>query len=123
MEYPDEIEWRRREEVDIWREREGWTFRRYEDWVVASSSSRMVGEWNSADAIVDRISREKIGPDTDDYGDGVLMEQEEGIRLINRLKSDGTLGSVKAEENGEWNFNETVDMVGIGGKGDGVLMA
>ena len=79
----------------------------------------MEGEWNIADAIVERILGEEIGPDTEEYGDGETMEQEEGIRLLNRIKGDGILDNVKMDENGEWNFNETVSMVGTGWDIDG----
>ncbi len=125
VDYPDEIEWRRRDEEMKWRKgKDHWVFCRYEDWVIASIDDKPMEEVVAkAEDIVSKMRKERIGPDTDEYGSGEDMERKDGLQLLGRINEDGTLKGINTEEGAEWNFNQTINVVGAGEKEDGVMMA
>ncbi len=79
------------------------------------------GKWECGEDRIARMGTEKIGPDTDEYGVGRYMKIEEGCQILNRVTDDGKLAELPAEEVTSWTLNETIELVGIGTRGDGVI--
>ena len=125
VEHPDEIEWRRRDEEKNWtRQTNEWTFRRYDDWMVASKDEWEQGNWNRAEDINGRLALTKISPDTDEYGPGIDMEWKEGMGIMDRIDGEGGFAEPAVKVRDGLTFNERIQMIGIGGEvGDGTFIA
>ncbi len=123
VEYPDEIEWRRREMETERTSTGGWVFVRWDDWMIGVIAVKEKGNWECGEDRIGRMRNEKIGPDTDEYGEGRYMKSEEGVQILSRIMDDGKLADQLAEEATTWNFNEVIEVVGVGARGDGVLTA
>ena len=78
VEYPDEIEWRRRE-MEAEKGTNGeWEFVRWDDWMIGAITVKERGKWECGEDRIARMSADKIGPATDEYGEGRYMKKEEG---------------------------------------------
>jgi len=118
VEYPDVIEWRRREEEEERSNGDEWEFTRWDDWIIASKRKREDGMWRICESLIEKMRKEKIGPDSDDYGEGRIMSREEGRRIMERIMENGDLAMNPVEDVKVWSLNERVKLTGTGEKSD-----